>query len=88
MKRALGHGQTPDILIGNVTCDGALTHVSIQHDVFMFVVQATDDGKTLIVANMFSGEVYTVDPETGIATVIDLGGAVVHGDGLVRLIPV
>lgn len=47
-------------------------------------MQATDDGKTLIVSNINSGELYNIDPETGIATAIDLGGEVVNGDGLVR----
>lgn len=45
--------------------------------------QATDDG-TLIVANGSTGELYKVDPETGVSTVIDLGGEVLGGDGLVR----
>ena len=46
-------------------------------------IEATRDGKTLIVVNSFFGEIYTVDPATGYADLIDLGGAVVNGDGLV-----
>lgn len=46
--------------------------------------QATDDGGTLIIVNGSTGELYKVDPETGGATVIDLGGKAVFGDGLVR----
>lgn len=47
--------------------------------------QVTDDGKALIVVNMASGELYTVDPESGEAALIDLGGEVLlGGDGLVR----
>ena len=48
--------------------------------------QATDDGKTLIIVNMASGELYTVDPQSGEAAQIDLGGVLVQGgDGLVRI---
>lgn len=47
-------------------------------------VQANEDGSTLIVANSHAGKLFTVDPLTGNATVIDLGGAVVTADGLVR----
>lgn len=46
--------------------------------------QANDDGSMLIVANSFAGELFAVDPETGDAAAIDLGGVVVPGDGLVR----
>lgn len=44
----------------------------------------TDDGKTLIIVNISSGELFTVDPETGTAALIDVGGVSLHGDGLVR----
>ena len=46
--------------------------------------QATDDGSALIIANSAAGELYKVDPETGVATLIDVGGVAVNGDGLVR----
>lgn len=46
--------------------------------------QETDDEGTLIVANGSTGVLYKVDVETGAATAIDLGGATVNGDGLVR----
>lgn len=49
-----------------------------------FVLKVADDGKTLIVVNMASGELFAVDPENGKAALIDLGGVLVHGDGLVR----
>jgi sugar lactone lactonase YvrE len=46
-------------------------------------IAATPDGKTLIIVNTWEGALYTVDPETGIATRIDLGtGAVPNGDGI------
>ncbi len=48
-------------------------------------IEATQDGSTLIVVSAFLGELYRVDPATGVATLIDLGGAVVNGDGLVLL---
>lgn len=47
-------------------------------------LQATDDGRTLIVADSRLGVLYKIDPEMGIANPIDLGGELVYGDGLVR----
>ncbi len=46
-------------------------------------IEATRDGGTLIVVNSFAGEVYKVNPITGDASLIDLGGTAVNGDGLV-----
>jgi hypothetical protein len=47
-------------------------------------IVATPDGSTLIVVNYVLGLLYTVDPATGFATEIDLGGfSVGSGDGLV-----
>ena len=46
--------------------------------------QATEDGSALIISNISAGELYKVDPETGVATLIDVGGVAVNGDGLVR----
>jgi sugar lactone lactonase YvrE len=46
-------------------------------------IEATADGRMLIVVNSAIGAIYTVDPNTGTARTIDLGGAVVNGDGLV-----
>lgn len=46
-------------------------------------IEATPDGKRLIVVNSSTGLLYQVDPETGTATTIDLGGdAVTNGDGI------
>jgi hypothetical protein len=45
-------------------------------------VEATPDGSQLIVVSATVGEIYTVDPTTGVASLIDLDGAVVNGDGL------
>lgn len=47
-------------------------------------IVATPDNGTLIVVNYALGLLYTVDPDTGLATEIDLGGtSVPFGDGLV-----
>ena len=46
-------------------------------------IAATPNGKTLIIVNSNEGALYTVDPNTGIATRIDLnGGSVQFGDGI------
>lgn len=46
-------------------------------------IAATPNGKTLIIVNSTEGALYTVDPNTGVATRIDLGiGAVPNGDGI------
>ncbi len=48
-------------------------------------IEATEVGGLLVIVNSSVGELYTVDPATGVASTIDLGGAVVNGDGLVLL---
>lgn len=48
-------------------------------------VVATPDGSTLIVAGSTAQELYTVDPATGVAHRIGLGGEAVRGDGLVLI---
>lgn len=45
-------------------------------------IAATEDGKRLIVVNSETGALYVVDPRTGVATAIDLGGTVLFGDGI------
>jgi len=46
-------------------------------------IAATPNGKTLIIVNSSEGALYKVDPETGLATHIDLGtGSVPNGDGI------
>jgi hypothetical protein len=46
-------------------------------------IDATQDGKTLIVVNSFKGKLYTVDAATGESKLIDLGGGSVEtGDGI------
>ena len=46
-------------------------------------IEAAQGGGTLIVVNSFFGEIYAVDPSTGVADLIDLGANVINGDGLV-----
>lgn len=47
-------------------------------------IEATADGGTLIMVNSATGELYTVDPGSGDAALIDLGGdSVASGDGIV-----
>jgi len=48
-------------------------------------IEVTPNGDTLMVVNSAFGKIYTVNPSSGIATTIDLGGAVVNGDGLVLI---
>ncbi len=46
-------------------------------------IAATPNGDTLIIVNSVDGLLYNVDPDTGEATLIDLGGdTVVNGDGI------
>jgi sugar lactone lactonase YvrE len=46
-------------------------------------IEATADGRWLIVVNSNLGRLYRVDPQTGAATAIDLGGASMsNGDGI------
>jgi len=46
-------------------------------------IEATSNGKSLIIVNSTTGTLYTVDPSSGIATHIDLGtGSVPNGDGI------
>jgi outer membrane protein assembly factor BamB len=46
-------------------------------------IEATAKGDTLIIVNASTGTLYAVDPASGVATEIDLGGTMVNGDGLV-----
>lgn len=46
-------------------------------------IEATPDGRSLIIVNSTTGTLYLVDAVSGVATAIDLGGATVtNGDGL------
>ena len=46
-------------------------------------IDATPDGKTLVIVQSNTGKLFTVDPKTGVADEIDLGGtALTAGDGI------
>ena len=46
-------------------------------------IEATSDGRWLLIINSTRGELYRVDPQTGSATLVNLGGAsLTAGDGL------
>ena len=46
-------------------------------------IEATSDGRWLLIVNSTTGTLYRVDPQTGSATVVDLGAAsLTAGDGL------
>jgi sugar lactone lactonase YvrE len=46
-------------------------------------IEASPNGRTLILVNSNTSKLYRVDPKTGAASVIDLAGGEVPGDGLV-----
>jgi sugar lactone lactonase YvrE len=46
-------------------------------------IAQTPDGRALLVVNSATGKLFRVDPQTGVATQVDLGGyALTNGDGL------
>jgi sugar lactone lactonase YvrE len=46
-------------------------------------IDATPDGKVLVIVNLCTGQLFRVDPGSGHATLIDLGGAgLPYGDGI------
>jgi sugar lactone lactonase YvrE len=48
-------------------------------------IETTPDGRQLIVVQSNTGKLFTVPPSTGVARLIDLGGALLpNGDGLLR----
>jgi sugar lactone lactonase YvrE len=70
--------------------DGAAETIPLSGD-FVFIpgtfngngIDATPSGETLILVGSATGSLYTIDPSTGVATTIDLGGdAVPNGDGI------
>jgi hypothetical protein len=62
------HGPAADFVQGGFNVNG---------------IEATADGKTLVLVSTAKGELYTVDPESGESAVIDLGGEFVSsGDGI------
>jgi sugar lactone lactonase YvrE len=46
-------------------------------------IDATDNGKTLLAVQSANGRLYAIDPATGVARTVDLGGTVLsNGDGI------
>ena len=64
-----------------IPLSGDYVHVPGQFNLNGIV--ATPDGKTLIAVQSVAKKLFTIDPETGVASEIDLGGYdLVNGDGL------
>lgn len=57
--------------------------ITYQADFNVNGIDATPDGKTLVIVQSNTGQLFTVDPATGVATLVDLGGdTVASGDGI------
>ena len=78
------NGQLPDnIVVEEIPLSGDFQFVPGPGMFNANGIDATPNGKTLFIVNSVLGTLYTVDPETGEATLIDLGGeTVVNGDGI------
>ena len=67
--------------VTTIPLGGDYMHVAGQFNLNGIV--ATPNGKTLIAVQSFAKKLYTIDPKTGVAKLIDLGGYdLVNGDGL------
>jgi sugar lactone lactonase YvrE len=67
--------------VSTIPLGGDYAHVAGQFNLNGIV--ATPNGKTLIAVQSFAKKLYTIDPKTGVAKLIDLGGYdLVNGDGL------
>lgn len=74
-------GQTPEIVTETIPLGGDYEFVPNAFNANG--IAATPNGKTLIIVNSADGVLYNVDPTTGDATRIDLGGDTVpNGDGI------
>jgi sugar lactone lactonase YvrE len=79
-KVALSGNGRPGAVM-TIQLSGDYVHVAGQFNLNGIV--ATPDGKTLIAVQSFSRKLYTIDPTTGVAKLIDLGGYdLSNGDGL------
>lgn len=74
---------------GSVPTDGSFSTIPLSGDWEQVAgfnangIEATPNGKTLIVVNSTTGNLFYVDPTSGVATKIDLNGASAsNGDGL------
>ena len=79
-KVALSRHGTPGA-VTTIPLGGDYAHVAGQFNLNGIV--ATRNGKTLIAVQSFAKKLYTIDPKTGVAKLIDLGGYdLTNGDGL------
>ena len=79
-KVALSRNGQPGA-VTTIPLGGDYLHVAGQFNLNGIV--ATPNGKTLIAVQSFAKKLYTIDPKTGVAKLIDLGGYdLVNGDGL------
>jgi DNA-binding beta-propeller fold protein YncE len=80
-KLPLGRGGSLPSAPQTIPLTGDYQHVS--GSLNLNGIEATANGKTLIAVHSTLGVLYAIDPATGVAQTIDLGGAsVVNGDGL------
>jgi sugar lactone lactonase YvrE len=82
-KLPLGPGGTlpTQAQVQTVPLTGAISYVAGQFNANG--IDATPDGKTLVIVQSFTGFVFTVDASTGVTRKIDLGaGLVTNGDGI------
>jgi hypothetical protein len=71
---------TPATTFETIPLSGEYEHVSGFN---LNGIDATPDGTTLLAVHSMLGKLYTIDPGTGVADEIDLGGATVtNGDGI------
>ncbi|MGH9176149.1 MAG: SMP-30/gluconolactonase/LRE family protein, partial [Vicinamibacterales bacterium] len=78
---ALGPGGEPGSTVETIPLGGDFEFVAGAFNANG--IDATPNGETLIIVNSTLGTLYTVNPATGVAQEIDLGGAtVVNGDGI------
>jgi sugar lactone lactonase YvrE len=74
----------PDGTLGNaetIALGGDYAHVDGQFN--LNGIDATASGKTLVAVQSFGGKLYRIDPTSGVATLISLGGeSVANGDGI------
>jgi sugar lactone lactonase YvrE len=80
-RLALANDGTPSSTADAVELSGDFEFVEGQLN--LNGIEATANGKTLVAVQTANGRLYRIDPDTGEATTIDLGGAAVPmGDGL------
>lgn len=77
-RLSLGHGDSPSFEA--IPLSGDYVHIPNQFN--LNGIDATDDGRTLIAVQSFTGKLFTIDPRSGRTREIVLDQAVTRGDGL------